>query len=277
MEKIEIGYQPMGKILGRTYYHKYIIYTNKNNEKRVLRAGPDGYVDSSIPKLLILEKLDNIRMEVSESKYSDSSEYLDQKSNKEKHKKEIIAQGDDLSSKYKKLKDFGNRINELGYAYNAFTQNCNTFNSAALESASLPKAELDNFLNFNDFWSPGSDHKMSDKYYNKYLDKILDNPYDLFFPYLNPFTSLTIYDPLILDLDGDGIETTTLKDGVYFDHNGDDISFKTSWVDKDDALLVLDKNLNNQIDNGNELFGNFTEISNPNNSNKILQLTAFML
>lgn len=83
-------------------------------------------------------------------------------------------------------------------------------------------------------------------------------------PYLNPFTSLTIYDPLILDLDGDGIETTTLKDGVYFDHNGDDISFKTSWVDKDDALLVLDKNLNNQIDNGNELFGNFTEISNSN-------------
>ncbi|MSN96475.1 hypothetical protein F1B92_04700 [Campylobacter sp. FMV-PI01] len=39
-------------------------------------------------------------------------------------------------------------------------------------------------------------------------------------PYLNPFTSLTIYDPLILDLDCDGIETTTLKDGVYFDHNG---------------------------------------------------------
>lgn len=94
-------------------------------------------------------------------------------------------------------------------------------------------------------------------------------------PYLNPFTSLTIYDPLILDLDGDGIETTTLKDGVYFDHNGDDISFKTSWVDKDDALLVLDKNLNNQIDNGNELFGNFTEISNPNNSNKTFAINGF--
>ena len=94
-------------------------------------------------------------------------------------------------------------------------------------------------------------------------------------PYLNPFTSLTICDPLILDLDGDGIETTTLKDGVDLDHNGDDISFKTSWVDKDDALLVLDKNLNNQIDNGNELFGNFTEISNPNNSNKTFAINGF--
>ncbi len=29
------------------------------------------------------------------------------------------------------------------------------------------------------------------------------------------------YDPLILDLDGDGIETTGLSSGTYFDHNND--------------------------------------------------------
>ncbi|SUX09577.1 Ig family protein [Campylobacter sputorum subsp. bubulus] len=81
----------------------------------------------------------------------------------------------------------------------------------------------------------------------------------------NPFTLPTIYDPLILDLDNDGIETTTLDNGVYFDHNSDNISFKTSWVGNDDALLVVDKNLNNQIDDGNELFGNFTKLNNTNN------------
>lgn len=95
-------------------------------------------------------------------------------------------------------------------------------------------------------------------------------------PYFNPFTSLTIYDPLILDLNGDGIKTTTLNDGVYFDHNGDDISFKTSQVDKNDALLVLDKNSNNKIDNGNELFRNFTEIINNNNpNNKTFAINGF--
>lgn len=114
---------------------------------------------------------------------------------------------------------------------------------------------------FNNLYDNFLDY-MSKIYPNNFSEAFLNS--DFLDPYLNPFTSLTIYDPLILDLDGDGIETTTLKDGVYFDHNGDDISFKTSWIDKDDALLVLDKNLNNQIDNGNELFGNFTEISNSN-------------
>ncbi|WP_033916929.1 hypothetical protein [Campylobacter sputorum] len=67
----------------------------------------------------------------------------------------------------------------------------------------------------------------------------------------NPFTLPTIYDPLILDLDNDGIETTTLDNGVYFDHNSDNISLKTSWVGNDDALLVVDKNSNKTIDSGN--------------------------
>ncbi|MSN97126.1 calcium-binding protein, partial [Campylobacter sp. FMV-PI01] len=111
-------------------------------------------------------------------------------------------------------------------------------------------------------------NEMFDKFLD-FMSKTYPNNYDPTFPfqeYFKPYTNLytnpIIYDPLILDLDNDGIETTTLKDGVYFDHNGDGISFKTSWVDKDDALLVLDKNLNNQIDNGNELFGNFTKLNN---------------
>ncbi|PSM52672.1 hypothetical protein CBLAS_0783 [Campylobacter blaseri] len=82
--------------------------------------------------------------------------------------------------------------------------------------------------------------------------------------YFNPFISPTIYDPLVLDLDGDGIETLSLKDGVYFDHNGDGVKFKSSWVDKDDGLLVIDKNSNGIVDNGNELFGNFSKLNSSN-------------
>ena len=96
---------------------------------------------------------------------------------------------------------------------------------------------------------------------------------------LNPYTLPNIfpqlYDPLTLDLNGDGkISTLNLSNGVYFDHNKDGVAFKTSWIGKDDGILVLDKNSNNKIDNGNELFGNFTEISNSQTLNNLNNQTS---
>lgn len=70
-----------------------------------------------------------------------------------------------------------------------------------------------------------------------------------------------IYDPIVLDLDGNGI--TISQNNVYFDHNGDEVMFNTSWIDKNDALLVLDKNNNGIIDSGSELF-DFNFISKQN-------------
>lgn len=65
-------------------------------------------------------------------------------------------------------------------------------------------------------------------------------------------------DPLVLDLDGDGLEITPLSRGVQFDGNGDTIRTNTSWVQADDGLLVLDRNGNGVIDSGRELFGDET-------------------
>ena len=65
-------------------------------------------------------------------------------------------------------------------------------------------------------------------------------------------------DPLILDLDGDGIETISVEDGVNFDFDNNGFAEKTGWVGKDDGLLVRDINGNGQIDNGGELFGDLT-------------------
>ena len=67
-------------------------------------------------------------------------------------------------------------------------------------------------------------------------------------------------DPLILDLDGDGIETVSLKKGVNFDFDNNGFAEKTGWIGKDDALLVHDINKNGQIDNGSELFGDLTTV-----------------
>jgi hypothetical protein len=48
--------------------------------------------------------------------------------------------------------------------------------------------------------------------------------------------------PLALDLDKDGVETTVLTYGAYFDHDKNGFAEQTGWVSSDDGLLVLDKN-----------------------------------
>jgi hypothetical protein len=70
-------------------------------------------------------------------------------------------------------------------------------------------------------------------------------------------------DPLVLDLDADGLETTALNttNPILFDHDGDGVKTATAWISADDGFLVLDRNGNGVIDNGRELFGNSTPLS----------------
>ena len=73
--------------------------------------------------------------------------------------------------------------------------------------------------------------------------------------------------PLVLDLDGDGVELTGLTSSqTYFDLDGDGFAEKTGWVGGGDGLLALDRNGNGDIDDITELFGNaitdgFTELA----------------
>ncbi|MEM6833755.1 MAG: cadherin repeat domain-containing protein, partial [Pseudomonadota bacterium] len=60
--------------------------------------------------------------------------------------------------------------------------------------------------------------------------------------------------PIILDLDGDGVEMTSLSSTpIWFDQNDDGRLDQTGWVGADDALLVLDRNGNGAIDGGAEI------------------------
>ena len=75
-------------------------------------------------------------------------------------------------------------------------------------------------------------------------------------PTASPFANPPRIDPLILDLDGDGIELVSVADSTaFFDMNVDGFAERTGWVDKDDGLLVIDTNGNDRIDDGSELFG----------------------
>ncbi|MES2876916.1 MAG: hypothetical protein V4713_00750, partial [Pseudomonadota bacterium] len=74
-----------------------------------------------------------------------------------------------------------------------------------------------------------------------------------------PITSTTqSFRPVMLDLDGDGLETTTRAGGVNFDVDDSAYFKKTAWLKADDGFLVLDRNLNGKTDSGKELFSNGT-------------------
>ncbi len=61
-------------------------------------------------------------------------------------------------------------------------------------------------------------------------------------------------DPIILDLNNDGIlETTNIINGIYFDHENDGFAEASAWVGENDGILVIDSNNNGDIDNGTEL------------------------
>lgn len=67
---------------------------------------------------------------------------------------------------------------------------------------------------------------------------------------------LPVDDPLVLDLDGDGIETVSLTHSrVHFDLDGDFFAERTGWIGADDGFLVVDVNGNGRIDDISEMFG----------------------
>ena len=78
-------------------------------------------------------------------------------------------------------------------------------------------------------------------------------------------------DPVTVDLDGDGVETISSENGVYFDLDASGTAEKTGWIAPDDGLVVMDRDGNGTIDNGRELFGDATVIQTADGSQKIAE------
>ena len=79
------------------------------------------------------------------------------------------------------------------------------------------------------------------------------------------------FNPIVLDLNGGGISTTSKSEGrgVLFDVDGDGFAEETDWIGPREGILVLDRNGDGQINTAVDLF-NDRDVNNYSRATSVL-------
>lgn len=268
MEKIEVRYAQLGAGLAN---HKYIVWTDSQGVERAISFGPTngGSLQSigstsdptNLPKALLAEfggwnAFGNLDFN---SGTFNVDNFSTLHTNSGDDPAEVITTGSDLSATWGVLLQKSQDLSSSGVQYLPLSANSNTAVDYVLALASLTEPADDGLL---ENWSPGSDRDLavvtlesdSTRPTAEYIDDVSEK-----------FGEGTDKgSPLVLDMDGDGVELTSLTGGsaVYWDVNNDGFAEASGWVSPDDALLAIDLNEDGIINNSSELFGDQTGYSN---------------
>lgn len=166
----------------------------------------------------------------------------------------------------------------------------NKINSRASNNEEINTDDLEKALTIRDVFSDMIEHKfpprvqaaVGEAFFLQSILETIQNHFNKFYEIAEKFyddmmklargvndsfsTAHEQTSPLVIDLDGDGVETNKENSTVHFDHDNNGFAESTGWVGKDDGLLVRDLNNNGQIDDGTELFGNNSVLSSGENA-----------
>jgi len=171
-----------------------------------------------------------------------------------KDRREVI-KDNATDADWQRLRDAATEINSENHRYRWLGPNSNTGADEAICRAGLPSPKDDIAAPGSGVDLPGGANCTDPTQQEHPIDKIFRRFREMFDRPKN-------VSPIVLDLDGDGVETAAISSVAYFDHNADDFAERTGWVRGGDGLLVWDRNGDGRISSGRELFGNQTLLAN---------------
>ena len=150
-EKIEVGYRNIGSITGKNYYHKFLLYTNKEGRERTI-SGWTGDASEALPygRLSIL----------ADTPYNDANPDHPGSPNTAGQyiHRELITIGKDLSKTWENMTQDA-LMKDDRFPYDPLRQNSNTLADSVLRSAGLPEPKKDGLFGY---WAPGSGNSLNE-------------------------------------------------------------------------------------------------------------------